>query len=74
MSLEISNIKELIIKFLTRNELRNFHELREYLETLNVVIGAVELRALIAEMLREGLLIKEVESSSKKFRIQLARP
>ncbi|MEM1982650.1 MAG: hypothetical protein QXZ10_04060 [Sulfolobales archaeon] len=74
MSPEISNIKELIIKFLTRNELRNFHELREYLETLNVVIGAVELRALIAEMLREGLLIKEVESSSKKFRIQLARP
>lgn len=74
MSPEISNIKELIIEFLTRNELRNFHELREYLETLNVVIGAVELRALIAEMLREGLLIKEVESSSKKFRIQLARP
>ncbi len=62
MSLNSSSIRDLIIKLFSEHGIMRFHELKEMLEVLGIVVDAVELRTLIADMVREGLLHKEVGS------------
>lgn len=74
MSLGNSKIKELVIELLSQQELKNFVEIKERLESLNISVGPVELRTLIAELIRERLISKELATPSKKFVLKLIRP
>lgn len=67
MSSNNSGIKDLIIKLISQYEVKTFYELRTMLEASGITIDPVVLRTIIADMVRGGLLKKEVSSSSKKF-------
>jgi hypothetical protein len=73
MNSENSNIKELILKIFKDNHITSFKDLMMKLEDAGVYIDPLELRTLISTMVRDGLLIKEVDEVLKKFVIRLFR-
>lgn len=67
MSSSNLDIKDLIIKLISRYEVKTFFELRNMLEASGITVDPLVLRTIIADMVREGLLKKEVSSNSKRF-------
>ncbi|MEM0361542.1 MAG: hypothetical protein QXH57_01440 [Sulfolobales archaeon] len=67
MSLNDSDIKDLIIKLILQREVKTFYELKTVLEASGITLDPLTLRSIIADMVREGLLKKEVSTNSKKF-------
>jgi hypothetical protein len=73
MNSENSNIKELILKIFKDNHITSFKDLMMKLEDAGVYTDPLELRTLISAMVRDGLLIKEVDEVLKRFVIRLFR-
>jgi len=66
-----SSIKELILKVLKDNHITSLNELMKKLEVVGIYIDTLELRTLISTMIRDGLLVKEVDENLKKFVIKV---
>ena len=65
------SIKELILKVLKDNHITSLNELMKKLEVVGIYIDTLELRTLISTMIRDGLLVKEVDENLKKFVIKV---
>lgn len=50
-----------------------FEELRDYLELKGVYVDSYILRKIIAKMIRENIVCKEVSSVKKRFLLKLCR-
>jgi len=66
-----SSIKELILKVLKDNHITSLNEFMKKLEVVGIYIEVLELRTLISTMIRDGLLVKEVDENLKKFVIKV---
>ncbi len=66
-----SSIEDLIIEIIARQGVKRFRDLREGLEALNTAVSPLELRVIVADMVRRGLLGKEVCGKLKSFSFKL---
>ena len=66
-----SSMKELMLKVLKDNHITSLNELMKKLEVVGIYIDTLELRTLISTMIRDGLLVKEVDENLKKFVIKV---
>jgi len=69
-----SEVKLAITKLLLSRGPLTFEELRRELEDSGIFIRSRLLRLIVASMIRDGVLIKQVDVGRRKFVIKLARP
>ncbi|MEM0371732.1 MAG: hypothetical protein QXG46_01965 [Ignisphaera sp.] len=75
MSYSRKDVEKFIIEILTRYSDNGilFEELRNELESMGIYIDGLFLRKTIADMIRNGIICKEVSSSKKRFYLILCR-
>jgi len=69
-----SEVKLAITKLLLSRGPLTFEELRRELEDSGIFIRSRLLRLIVASMVRDGVLIKQVDVGRRKFVIKLVRP
>lgn len=72
MSFSRKDVEKLVKQILsTTSEGLTFEEIRNYLELKGVYIDGLELRKIVADMIRSNTLCKEVSSNRKKLLLKL---
>lgn len=66
------DIERIIRSILSRHSKgMEFKELREYLEQVGIYVDGYILRKIIADMIRSGVLCKEILSNKRRFVLKL---